>query len=192
MGAVMQRPRVVVIGSSFAGLTGALELRRRMGDDADVVVVDRRDHFTFIPSLVWVPFGTRAAEDVTFPLAPTYADRGISFVQDVVRRIDLAGGRIELAAGEPLPYDSPLVATGPHLDFARVPESGPTAPARPSRSATWSTPFVPRTSGSDSCTRPAPSWSARRRAAPASAPPTSSCSTSPIASERPDSQNGSR
>lgn len=125
MGVGTQRPRVVVIGSSFAGLTGALEVRRRLGEDAEVVVVDRRDHFTFIPSLVWVPFGTRAPEDVTFPLAPTYADKGIEFVQGVVTRIDPAGRRVELADRSPLPYDRLLVATGPHLDFARVPGLGP-------------------------------------------------------------------
>ena len=74
----MSGPRVVVIGSSFAGLTAALEARRRLGDDARVTVLDPRPDFTFIPSLIWVPFGLREPDDITFPLAPRSTRRGAS------------------------------------------------------------------------------------------------------------------
>ena len=65
--------RVVVIGSSFAGMTGALQLRKLLDKKHEVVVLDPRDHFTFIPSLIWLPFGARKAEDVTFKLEPMYS-----------------------------------------------------------------------------------------------------------------------
>ena len=69
--------RVVVLGSSFAGLTAALEVRKHLDDVHEVVVLDPRDHFTFIPSLIWLPFGLRDADDVTFPLEPLYERKGI-------------------------------------------------------------------------------------------------------------------
>ena len=72
------RKRVVVLGSSFAGLTAALELRKQLDEQHEIVVLDPREDFTFIPSLIWVPFGLREAKDVTFPLAPLYAARGSS------------------------------------------------------------------------------------------------------------------
>jgi hypothetical protein len=59
--------QVVVVGSSFAGLTAALELRKHLDRQHRVVVLDRRPDFTFIPSLVWLPFGKRRPEDITFP-----------------------------------------------------------------------------------------------------------------------------
>lgn len=127
MGSHAGTPRVVVVGSSFAGLTGALELRRRLGRDAEIVVVDRRDHFTFIPSLIWVPFGIREPEDVTFPLAPTYESKGIRFVHDEVLAIDPEHRTVALAGSEPLTYDRILVATGPRLAFEKVPGLGPDA-----------------------------------------------------------------
>ncbi|MEZ5102106.1 MAG: FAD-dependent oxidoreductase [Thermoleophilia bacterium] len=117
-------PRVVVLGSSFGGLTGALELREHLGDRAEITVIDRRDHFTFIPSLIWVPFGIRSAEDVTFPLAPMYERKGIRFVHDRVERVDLEAQTVVAANGEH-PYDRLLVATGPKLDFAAIPGIGP-------------------------------------------------------------------
>lgn len=57
----MSRQRVVVLGSSFAGLTAALELRKRVADRHEIVVLDPRPELTFIPSPIWLPFGLRDA-----------------------------------------------------------------------------------------------------------------------------------
>jgi NADH dehydrogenase FAD-containing subunit len=122
----MSEPRVVVIGSSFAGLTAALEARRRLGDDARVTVLDPRPDFTFIPSLIWVPFGLREPDDITFPLAPLYAKRGISFLAEAAEGIDLERGVVTSRSGEH-PYDRLVVATGPRLAFERIPGLGPLA-----------------------------------------------------------------
>ena len=84
-----RRHQVVVVGSSFAGLTAALEVKKRLKDRADVTVIDQRDYFTFVPSLIWVPFGKREGEDITFPLAPIYERRGITFVNATAERFDL-------------------------------------------------------------------------------------------------------
>ena len=54
--------RVVVLGSSFAGMTAALEMRKHLDDRHEIVVLDPREDFTFIPSLIWLPFGTREAD----------------------------------------------------------------------------------------------------------------------------------
>lgn len=119
--------RVVVLGSSFAGMTGALELRRHLDDRHEVVVLDPRDRFTFIPSLIWMPFGLRDADDVTFPLRPLYDSKGIGFVNEAAAAIDVAGHAVATASGEQLEYDKLLVATGPRLAFEKIPGLGPGA-----------------------------------------------------------------
>ncbi len=75
-----KRHRVVVLGSSFAGLTAALDRERRMGSAADITVVDPNAQFTFIPSLIWVPFGGRKPADIQFELASMYTKKGIHFL----------------------------------------------------------------------------------------------------------------
>lgn len=42
--------KVVVVGGNFAGMTAALEVKRKLGKDAEVMVVDRSDNFLFVPS----------------------------------------------------------------------------------------------------------------------------------------------
>lgn len=116
--------RVVVVGASFAGLTAALEVKRRLGARVEVTVLDRRDHFTFIPSLIWLPFGKRSAKDVTFALEPVLAKKGIRFVHAGADRFDLER-RVVVAGETEHPYDRLVVATGPRLAFERIPGLGP-------------------------------------------------------------------
>lgn len=117
--------RVVVIGSSFAGMTGALHLRHLLDDRDEVVVLDPRDHFTFIPSLIWLPFGVREAKDVTFELGPMYEKKGVRFVNEAATSIDTSAHQVTTGSGEVIGYDRLLVATGPRLAFERIPGLGP-------------------------------------------------------------------
>lgn len=117
--------RVIVLGSSFAGLTAALELHKRIDERHEIVVVDPRAEFTFIPSLIWMPFGIRQPSDITFPLEPLYERKGIRFVNDAAAAIDADAHLVTTSSGERLDYDRLLVATGPRLAFEKIAGLGP-------------------------------------------------------------------
>jgi sulfide:quinone oxidoreductase len=119
--------RAVVLGSSFAGLTAALEIRKHLENGHEVVVLDPRDHFTFIPSLIWLPFGIRNRDDVTFPLAPLYQKKGIEFVNEAAASIDTAAHTVTTPSGPVITYDKILIGTGPRLAFEKIPGLGPDA-----------------------------------------------------------------
>ncbi len=117
--------RAVIVGSSFAGLTAAFELRKRLDKKHEVVVIEPRDHFTFIPSLIWVPFGMRDPEDVTFKLEPVYTKKGIGFINEWATGFDLDNRKVMTSGGQEVEYDSLLVATGPRLAFDKIDGLGP-------------------------------------------------------------------
>lgn len=119
------RARIVIVGSSFAGLTAALEAHRLFGDAAEITVIDERDRFTFIPSLIWVPFGKRTADDIQFELAPMYAKQGIRFINARATGLDPAGHTVTLDDGTTLEYDRLVLGTGPRLAFERIEGLGP-------------------------------------------------------------------
>lgn len=119
--------RVVIVGSSFAGLTAALEVRKRLDAQHEVVVLDPRPDFTFIPSLIWVPFGGREPKDVTFPLAPMYEKKGIRFVNEAAVSFDLNAHTVTTTSGTEISYDRLMLGTGPRLAFEKVPGLGPEA-----------------------------------------------------------------
>lgn len=120
----MEKKRVVIIGSSFAGYTAAIELRNRLVNDHEIVVISDREQFVFIPSLIWLPFGRRTAKEITFELKPVYARAGIEFVHGRATHIDLAKHKVMVGESS-FDYDFLLVATGPKPDFAMLPGLGP-------------------------------------------------------------------
>jgi sulfide:quinone oxidoreductase len=121
----MSRKRVVVVGGSFAGMTAAIEIKRKLGDGHDVLVLSKMADFLFMPSLIWVPFGRRKREDITFPLAPVFAQKEVAFENVEVTRIDLRERVVEVAGGRRHAYDYLVIATGPKLDYAAVKGLGP-------------------------------------------------------------------
>lgn len=116
--------RVVVLGNSFAGYTAAVELKKLLGSTHEIIVVAPSSQFVFIPSLIWVPFGLRKEEDITFDTRPVYEQRRISFVEALATKIELDKKRV-LTSGAPIDYDYLLVATGPKVDFDMIPGLGP-------------------------------------------------------------------
>lgn len=112
--------RVLVLGGSFAGMTAALSLRSRLGRDAQITVVADRDLFVFNPSLIWLPFGKRSRDEISFRLAPTFARHGVRFVNAAATYIDPEAHRVETTAGD-LDYDYLVIATGYRNDLDIVP-----------------------------------------------------------------------
>lgn len=122
-------PRIVVVGSSFAGYTAALKLARHLGVGsrdvrALVTVISNTDRFTFIPSLIWVPFGLRKQDDISFRLRPPLERAGIHFVLSQAERFDPVKREVITSDG-PYPYDFLVIGTGPKVHFDAVPGVGP-------------------------------------------------------------------
>ncbi|HWE37536.1 MAG TPA: FAD-dependent oxidoreductase [Isosphaeraceae bacterium] len=128
-------PRIVVVGSSFAGYTAALKLARELGvggpvAEAKVTVISNTDIFTFIPSLIWLPFGLRTREEITFPLRPPLEKAEVDLVVAEATRIDLDARKV-ITGGGAADYDYLVVGTGPKVDFDAVPGLGPTRDGKP-------------------------------------------------------------
>lgn len=120
----MSAKKVLVLGGSFGGLNAALELKKRLGDRAEVNVLSRDPRFVFIPSLPWVAMGWRRLERVSLDLASLLTPRGVVFEHATATRIDAAKQEVT-AGGRVFPYDYLLVATGSENDWAAVPGLGP-------------------------------------------------------------------
>src|SRR6516225_883330 len=120
----MTNKKVLVLGGNFAGLTAALSVKHELGNDVDVTVVSKSDHFLFNPSLIWVPFGKRKAKDVVFPLAKTFESHDVEFIHGEATKIDPKTQTVETSAGLHS-FDYLVVATGYLNDFDVIPGIGP-------------------------------------------------------------------
>ena len=111
--------RIVVLGAGFGGLELTTRLSEELGDDADVVLIDRAESFVFGFSKLDVMFGRTTADAVTH----RYADLvkpGVRFVRADVRAIDPVAKRVDTDAGT-FDADVLVVALGADLDPAATP-----------------------------------------------------------------------
>ena len=118
------KPRVLVIGGSFAGLNAAFALKRALKNAAEVTVLDQHDRFVFIPSMIWLVPGWRSPDDISFPLAPVLERKGIRFVEAEGERVDPVAKTV-ITRETTLQYDYLLIATGSQWNYAAIPGLGP-------------------------------------------------------------------
>ncbi len=111
--------RVVVLGAGFGGLELTARLAERLGDQVEVVLVDRKPTFTFGFSKLDVMFGRTSAEQVQHPYRDV-AKLGVQVLTSEVRSIDAAQRRVVTEAGE-LAADVLVVALGADLHPEETP-----------------------------------------------------------------------
>jgi sulfide:quinone oxidoreductase len=116
--------RIVIIGGSFGGLVSAFELKRLLGNKADITLICNQENFVFIPSLPWLSMGWRRPEDITLSLEKILTPKGIRFMHEEAKGIDADSSKV-ITTSKEIPYDYLVIATGPSLVFSAVPGLGP-------------------------------------------------------------------
>jgi len=117
----MLAPRVVILGSGFAGLETAFLLRSKLDKvDLDVTVVSDRDEFLFKPNTIYLPFGS-AESDLHVSLRKAYAYKSIRHRIGTVEGIDAERGVVHTRDGVPIHYDKLVIATGAAMSPDEIP-----------------------------------------------------------------------
>ena len=105
-----RRPRVVVVGGGFAGLSAADALAKMA---VDVTLVDRRNHHTFQPLLYQVALAELSPADIAQPIRSILSkDRNIEVLMDEVVDVETDHHRVSLRTGAKIDYDYLVLGTG--------------------------------------------------------------------------------
>ena len=104
----LQKPRVVILGAGFGGLTAA----RKMAGFADVTVVDRHNFQTFLPLLYQVSTAGLAADHVAHPVRGALRKTGVQFRMGTPISVDHKNKSVKLDSSEVLEFDYLIVALG--------------------------------------------------------------------------------
>jgi NADH:quinone reductase (non-electrogenic) len=102
-------PDIVIIGGGFGGLYAARALR---GAEAQITLIDRRNHHVFQPLLYQVAMAALSPGDIASPIRWILRrQKNVEVLLAEARSIDVTGKRVILADGE-LSYDFLIVAAG--------------------------------------------------------------------------------
>ena len=110
-------PRVVIVGSGFAGLTA---LNRLAKSGMRVTLVDRNSYSTFQPLLYQVATAGLTSADVAYPTWTAAHKTRTAFRKGEVTGIDTNARQVMLADGAALAYDYLVLATGVSAAFFGV------------------------------------------------------------------------
>jgi NADH:ubiquinone reductase (H+-translocating) len=108
------RKRVVIVGAGFAGIAAARALKHC---DADVVLIDRRNHHIFQPLLYQVATAVLAPSDIAAPIRQLAEKQSnVTVVLGEVTGVDVNGRSVDAlcpgVGSRRIPFDYLVVATG--------------------------------------------------------------------------------
>ena len=106
-------PRVVIAGGGVAALEACLALRERLSAaDLDITLLSPGERFDYRPLSVLEPF--RGVSRWSLSLATFAADQDVTVIHDALTAVGPHARVAVTGAGEEVPYDLLLIATGGH------------------------------------------------------------------------------
>jgi len=106
--------RIVILGGGTGGTLAANRLRREVGDNCQITVVDTDGEHLYQPGLLFVPFGRADPASLVRSRAQQLR-RCVGYHQAAADRVDIGARQVHLADGTVVPYDVLVIATGAAL-----------------------------------------------------------------------------
>src|SRR6202049_1907735 len=91
-----EQKRIVIIGAGFAGMAAARALRKC---DAEILLIDRRNHHIFQPLLYQVATAVLAPSEIAAPIRQLEAkQKNLSVLLAEIKGINLAGRSVDVSS----------------------------------------------------------------------------------------------
>ncbi len=104
------RPKVVIVGAGFGGLSA---LKTFGNKHIDVLLVDRNNYHGFWPLLYQVATGQLDSASIAYPIRGVIQSyKNTDFQLADVKSVDFANKNVLIEDGEPIPYDYLVLAAG--------------------------------------------------------------------------------
>jgi sulfide:quinone oxidoreductase len=101
---------IVVLGGGFGGLEAVNRMRRSLGTEHKITLVDKKDKFYMGLTKLWIVVGERT-EAQCYTDMKLITKKGISYLNDEVTRIDTKSKTVTTTTSK-LPYDFLIIALG--------------------------------------------------------------------------------
>ena len=104
--------KIVILGSGAGGTMCAAKLRRELGRDWEITIIDNDEMHHYQPGWLFIPFGIYTADDCQKPKRD-FIPPGVNFILDEVVGVNPDKRVVECKKGK-YTYDYLIVATGCH------------------------------------------------------------------------------
>lgn len=112
------KPKVVIIGAGFGGLSAARALRKA---SVDVLLIDKNNYHTFQPLLYQVATAGLEAEEIAHAVRGIFhKQKNFDFYLGEVTGVDWPAREVQIADGTNIPFDFLILATGATTNYFGV------------------------------------------------------------------------
>lgn len=115
----MNEPSILILGGGVGGLVASNLLKKKLGRQSNVTLIERKKEFQFPPSYPWLMLGMRKPEQVQKSLSPLKR-KGIDVVNDEVLSIDPNQKTVK-TRGDEFHYDYLIIALGAEYSPDSIP-----------------------------------------------------------------------
>ena len=102
--------KILILGSGAGGTMCAAKLRRELGSDWKITIIDNDEMHHYQPGWLFIPFGIYTAADCQKPKRD-FIPQGVDFVLDDIVGVDPGARTVECKKGK-YDYDWLIIATG--------------------------------------------------------------------------------
>ncbi|MBI5326317.1 MAG: NAD(P)/FAD-dependent oxidoreductase [Ignavibacteriae bacterium] len=110
----LSKPRVIIIGGGFGGLTAAKSLKKAI---VDIILIDKTNHHLFQPLLYQVATSALSPGDIAIPLRSVLRNqKNVQVIMDEAQKVDLTNKTVYFNDGE-LQYDYLILSPGSRQSY---------------------------------------------------------------------------
>lgn len=110
---------IVILGGGSGGLVAANKLRKNLGKEHRIILIDKNSHHYFAPSFPWFVIGYRAEKQIKRDFN-ILNKKGIEYINANISEIDIGKRTIKTNIKD-VSYDYLIVALGAELDLDSIP-----------------------------------------------------------------------
>ena len=89
------RKQIVILGGGCGGVVAATQLGRKLGDDHDVILIDRRADHVFMPAFLFLMTGDRQPQEICRSLS-ALKKRNVKVIQAEILDINPVAQEVSL------------------------------------------------------------------------------------------------
>jgi len=114
------KKRIIIIGGGFGGITAMHSLKKQLGHEVDLTLIDYRSNTLNKPRLPDVAIKGESVEHARFLMKKAVEQDGYQLIQETVRKIDTKNQKVLLKEGGIEEYDYLILAPGVEKHYSGI------------------------------------------------------------------------
>src|SRR3989344_8144125 len=122
--------KILILGGGFGGVRCALDLDKKLGNEAEITLIDRNSYHLFIPSIYEVasaygikkdPFAIQLKKTICIPYTDIFDGTSVDFIEAEVSQVDLQNKKVTTNGDHVFEYDYLVIALGSETSTYDIP-----------------------------------------------------------------------